>query len=75
VTKKRRTCLEVTVVPDFLPTVFQSDLPTWVPDSHPKIFSSFNSSSWSYLNLKFDSPLHHAAGSQKKIVGWDSFNT
>jgi hypothetical protein len=38
-----------------------SDVPTWVPDSHPEIFSSFASTSWSYLNLKFDSPLHHAA--------------
>ncbi len=29
---------------------FPSEVPIWVPDSHPKIFSSFASSSWSYLN-------------------------
>jgi hypothetical protein len=38
-----------------------SEVPTWAPDSHPKTFSSIASTSWSYLNLKFDSPLHHAA--------------
>jgi hypothetical protein len=29
----------------------------------------------SYSSLNFDSPLHYAAGSQKKIVSWESFNT
>jgi hypothetical protein len=38
------------------------------PESYPKFFSNLVSNSQSYLNLKFDSPLHYAAGSQKKIV-------
>jgi hypothetical protein len=47
-----------------------SDVSVWVPDSHAKIFSSFASTSWTYLNLKFDSPLHDAAGSKiKKKLG------
>jgi hypothetical protein len=54
---------------------FLSEVSTWVPDSHSKIFSSFASSSWSYLNLKFNSPLYHAARSRTKIVNWESFNT
>jgi hypothetical protein len=57
-----------TVAPDFYLWFFSSEVPTWASDSHPKIFSSFASASWSYLNLKFDFPLHHGAGSKKKIV-------
>jgi hypothetical protein len=45
---------------------FPSEVSTWVPNSHPKIFSSFASSSWSYLNLKFDFLLHQAVGESKK---------
>jgi hypothetical protein len=45
------------------------------PDSYPKFFSNLVSNSQSYSNLKFDSPLHYAAGSQKKIASWESFNT
>jgi hypothetical protein len=49
------------VAPDFFNLrFFPSQVPTWVADSHLKIFSSFASTSSSYLNLKFDSPLHHA---------------
>jgi hypothetical protein len=55
-----------TVAPGFRPTVFPSEVPTWFPDSHPKIFTSLASTSGRCLNLKFDSPLHHEAGSQKK---------
>jgi hypothetical protein len=30
-----------TVTPDFYLRFFPSEIPTWAPDSHPKIFSSF----------------------------------
>ncbi len=40
---------------------FPSELPSL------KIFSSFASTSWSCLNLKFDSPLHDSVGSQTKL--------
>jgi predicted nuclease with TOPRIM domain len=44
------------------------------PDSYTKLFPNLVSNSQSYSNLKLDSPLHDAAGSQKKIVSWGSFN-
>ncbi len=47
---------------DFYLRFFSSEEPTFTSDSHPKIFSSFISTSWTYLNLKFDPPLHNAAG-------------
>ncbi len=54
---------------------FSSKVSILGPDSYPKLFSNVVSNSQSYSNLKFDSPLHHAAGRQKKIVSWESFNT
>jgi hypothetical protein len=63
------------VARDFTALVFSSKVSILGPDSYPKFCSNLVSISQSYLNLKFDSPLHYAAGSQKKIVSWESFNT
>ncbi len=53
---------------------FTSKVSILGPDSYSKFFSNLVSNSQSYSNLKFDSTLHDAAGSQKKIVSWESFN-
>ncbi len=63
-----------TVARDFTGLFFSSKVYILGPDSYTKLFSNLVSNLQSYSNLKFDSPLHHAAGSQKKIVSWGSFN-
>jgi hypothetical protein len=67
--------LKGTVARDFTAPVFSSKVSILGPDSYPNFLSIFFSNLQSYSNLKFDSPLHHAAGSEIKIVGWESFNT
>ncbi len=64
-----------TVARNFTALVFSSKVSILGPDSYPKFVSDLVSNSQSYSNLKFDSPPHYAAGSQKKIVSWESFNT
>jgi hypothetical protein len=64
-----------TVARDFTALVFSSKVSILGPDSYPKFFSNLVSNSQSYSNLKCDSLLRHAAGSKKKIVSGDSFNT
>ncbi len=43
---------------------FLSNVPTLDPDSYPKFFSKLGFKFVELLQLKFDSPLHHTAGSQ-----------
>ncbi len=53
-----------TVARDFTALVFSSKV-HFGPCSYPKLFSNLVSNSKSFSNLKFDSPLHDAAESQK----------
>jgi hypothetical protein len=69
------TARKGTVARDFTALFLSSKVSILGPDSYPKFFSNMVSNSQSYSNLKFDSPLHYAAGSQKKVVSWKSFNT
>ncbi len=64
-----------TVARDFTARFFSSKVSILGPDSYPNFFSNLVSNSQNYSNLKFDSPLHNAAWSQKKLVSWESFNT
>ncbi len=64
-----------TVARDFTAQIFFIKSIHLGPYSYPKFFSNLISNSQSYSNLKFDYPLYHAAGSPKKIVSWESFDT
>jgi hypothetical protein len=57
--------LKGTVARDFTALVFFVKSIHFGPCSYPKLFSNLVSNSQSYSNLKFDSPLHDSAGSQK----------
>ncbi len=50
-----------TVAQNFTALVFSSKVSILGPDSYPNFCSNLLSNSQSYSNLKFDSPLHHAA--------------
>ncbi len=53
---------------EFTALVFSSKVAILGPNSYSKFFSNLVSNSQSYSNFKFDSRLHHAAGSQILIL-------